>query len=81
MYFIVKRGEARRSRLMSPPFIPIGDETSPISGLGKRTRGEMMLEGSALGAGLQKMLNIPFPLESRVHKSSQMTLFPYKGGK
>lgn len=61
MYFIVKRGEARRSRLMSPPFIPIGDETSPISGWGKRTRGETMLEGSALGGWVTKSAQHPFP--------------------
>lgn len=70
MYFIVKRGEACRSRLMSPPFTPIDDENSPISGLGKRTMGEMMLEGSALGVGLQKAFSIPSSLESRVHKFS-----------
>lgn len=79
MYFIVKKGEACCSRLVLPPFTPIGDETLPISELGKWTRGEEMLEGSALGAGLQKVLSIPFPLESKVRRFSQMTLFPCKG--
>lgn len=33
-----------------------------------------MLEG--LAAGLEKVLSTPFPLESKAHKASEMTLFP-----
>lgn len=33
MDFVVKEGKECPSQLMSPPFTPVGDETSPISGL------------------------------------------------
>lgn len=31
--FIVKEGKEHHSQSMSPPFTPVGDETSPLSGL------------------------------------------------
>lgn len=60
MYFIVKRGEACRSRLMSPPFTPIDDENSPISGLGKWTMGGNDARGLSFWGWVTKSIQHPF---------------------
>lgn len=61
MYFIVKRGEARRSWLMSPPFTPVGNEISPRLRVGKADeRGNNARGLSSRGWGT-KSAQHPFP--------------------